>query len=171
MKNITKHTQSIEVKNVAAAGGQTAPAGAVWPPAAGGRGLAPAAPPDPEVTVKKPRRKFTAKYKLQILEEVDDCTKQGQIGALLRREGLYSSYLATWRRQKQKGLLEAMAPQKRGRKKKKKNPLANKLACLEKENRRLKQNLKKAEIIIEVQKKISDFLSIDLDLSHNERNS
>ena len=85
MKNITKQTQSIEVKNVAAVGGQTAPAGAVWPPTAGGRGLAPAAPPDPEVTVKKPRRKFTAKYKLQILEEVDDCTKQGQIGALLRR--------------------------------------------------------------------------------------
>ena len=126
-------------------------------------------PPDPEVNPKKARRKFTAKYKLQIIKEADACTKTGEIGALLRREGLYSSNLTAWRRQKQNGILKAMAPKKRGRKKNKKNPLANKLAQLEKENRNLKQNLKKAYAIIEVQKKISEILNINQYLGFNER--
>ena len=117
-------------------------------------------PPDPEVPEKKPRRKFTARYKLRILEEAEACTKPGQIGLLLRREGLYSSNLSTWKRQKGKGLLEALSPKKRGRKEKKKNPLAQRVVELERENKRLKGKLKKAETIIEVQKKISEILGI-----------
>ena len=75
-------------------------------------------PPDPEVPENKPRRKFTAHYKLRILEQAEACTKPGQLGVLLRREGLYSSYLSTWKRQKDKGLLEALSPKKRGCKEK-----------------------------------------------------
>jgi transposase-like protein len=75
-------------------------------------------PPDPEVPEKRPRRRFTAKYKLQILQEADACTGPGQLGALLRREGLYSSNLTTWRRQRDQGLLDALSPKKRGRKEK-----------------------------------------------------
>jgi transposase-like protein len=127
-------------------------------------------PPDPEVPEKKPRRKFTAKYKLSILAQGDECTEQGQLGALLRREGLYSSNLATWRRQKEKGLLTAMAPKKRGRKKKEKNPLAPRVAQLERENRRLQQKLKQAELIIEAQKKMSEILGISQDLNESDEN-
>ena len=138
--------------------------------AAGGRQFPDASPPDPEVLEKKPRRRFTAKYKLQILAEADRCTEPGSIGPLLRREGLYSSNLTTWRKQREKGLLWAMKPKKRGRKPKEKNPLAIKMARLEKENQRLKQQLKKAETIIEVQKKISDILGIGRNPDGSERN-
>ena len=138
--------------------------------AAGGRQFPDASPPDPEVLEKKPRRKFTAKYKLQILAEADLCTEPGSIGPLLRREGLYSSNLTTWRKQRNKGLLSAMKPKKRGRKPKEKNPLAIKVARLEKENRRLKQQLKKAETIIDVQKKISEILDLDRNPNGNETN-
>jgi transposase-like protein len=116
--------------------------------------------PDPEVPEKKDRRNFTAKYKLKILQEADECTEPGQIGALLRREGLYSSNLTTWRRQRKEGLFNALSPKKRGRKEKEKNPLAPKVANLERENERLRKKLKKAEIIIDVQKKISEILGI-----------
>jgi transposase-like protein len=92
-------------------------------------------PPDPEVPEKKRRRKFTAKYKLRILAEADSCAEPGQLGALLRREGLYSSNLTVWRRQREEGLLDALSPKKRGRKKKPKNPLAAEVARLEKDNR------------------------------------
>ncbi len=116
--------------------------------------------PDPEVSEKRLRRRFTAQYKLRILEEADGCDKVGQIGVLLRREGLYSSNLSSWRKQRQKGLLQAMSPQKRGRKQKEKNPLSQQVACLEKEKRLLKEKLTKAEAIIDIQKKISDILGI-----------
>jgi transposase-like protein len=127
--------------------------------------------PDPEVPEKKPRRKFTAKYKLRILAEADACSQPGQLGALLRREGLYSSNLTTWRKQKAQGILQAMSPKKRGRKRKQKNPLAKQVAQLEKENRRLQDKLKKAEAIIEVQKKISEILGINQNPDDSERNS
>ena len=139
-------------------------------PSAGGREPTLVSPPDPEVSEKKPRRKFTAKYKLRILAEADACTEQGQLGALLRREGLYSSNLTTWRRQREDGLLRAMAPKKRGRKKKPQNPLATKVASLENENRRLQKKLKQAELIIEAQKKMSEILGISQDLSGNDEN-
>ena len=89
--------------------------------------------PDPEVVEKKARRRFTAQYKLRILEEADACTASGQIGGLLRREGLYFSNLTTWRRQRDEGQLRALSPKKRGRKQKPKNPLAERVAQLERE--------------------------------------
>jgi transposase-like protein len=114
--------------------------------------------PDPEVLENKLRRKFTAKYKLAILRKTDSCTEPGQVGALLRREGLYSSNLTTWKRQREQGLLDVMSPKKRGRKKHEINPLSQELARLQKDNERLKNKLKQAETIIEVQKKISELL-------------
>lgn len=125
-------------------------------------------PPDPEVPEKKARRKFTAKYKLQVLKEADACTEPGQLGAFLRRKGLYSSNLTTWRRQRDEGLLDALSPKKRGRKGKEKNPLTRKVAELERENERLKLKLKKAETIIDVQKKISEILGISQDPTEDE---
>ena len=124
--------------------------------------------PDPEVPEKKARRRFTAKYKLKILQEADACSAPGQLGALLRREGLYSSNLTTWRRQRDEGLLDALSPKKRGRKKKEKNPLTQKVAELERENERLRKKLKKAEIIIDVQKKISEILGISQNQTEDE---
>jgi hypothetical protein len=128
-------------------------------------------PPDPEVPAHLVRRKFTAKYKLCILEEADACTEPGQMGALLRREGLYSSHLTTWRRQRKKGILQGISPKKRGRKSKEKNSLAKRVAQLEKENRQLQHRLRQAETIIEAQKKISELLGITQSLDESERNN
>jgi len=116
--------------------------------------------PDPEVCEKKPRRRFTASYKLRILKEFDACTQPVEKGALLRREGLYHSNICTWSRQREKGELQGLAPKKRGRRAKGVNPLAKRVAQLEWENRRLNEKLRKAETIIEVQKKISEILGI-----------
>lgn len=116
--------------------------------------------PDPEVLETKPRRRFTAKYKLSILAEVDACTKPGEIGVLLRREGLYYSNIRTWQRQLQEGALKGLSPKKRGRKQHEVNPLAKRVAELERDNTRLAKKLKQAETIIEVQKKISEILGI-----------
>jgi len=124
--------------------------------------------PDPEVPEKRPRRKFTAKYKLRILQETENCTELGEVGALLRREGLYSSNLTAWRKQKDQGILQGMKPKKRGRKTKEKNPLAQKVAELERANRKLQNRLKKAEIIIDVQKKISQILQMPDDPDETE---
>jgi hypothetical protein len=82
------------------------------------------------------------------------------MGALLRREGIYSSNLTTWRKQREKGILDSLAPKKRGRKQMEKNPLSDAVAKLQKENQRLKDKLNKAEMIIEVQKKISEILGL-----------
>ena len=139
-------------------------------PMSGDRKIWHRVPPDPEVPEKKRRRKFTAKYKLSILAEADFCTEPGQLGALLRREGLYSSHLTTWRRQREEGLLDALSPKKRGRKKKHKNPLAEKVALLERDNRRLQQKLKQAELIIEAQKKMSEILEISQNLEESDEN-
>ena len=121
--------------------------------------------PDPEVAEKKSRRRFSAKYKLRILQEADNCTQPGQLGALLRRQGLYSSNLTTWKKQRDQGMLTGLTPKKRGRKNKPQNPLANQLARLEKENRKLRLKLKHAETIIDVQKKVSQMLGISQDLN------
>jgi transposase-like protein len=128
-------------------------------------------PPNPEVPEKRPRRKFTAQYKLRIIAAADACKEPGQIGVLLRSEGLYSSNLNTWRRQKEKGLLEALSPKKRGRKEKEKNPLTQRVARLERENKQLRKKLKQAETIIDVQKKISEILGISQNLPEEEENN
>jgi len=119
-------------------------------------------PTDPEVSEVVKRRKHTAAYKLRILQEADACTEQGQIGALLRREGLYHSNLTVWRRQRDEGALHSLS-RKRGRKKKPANALAKRLEKLERENRQLRTKLSQAEMIIEVQKKISELLGIQTD--------
>jgi len=125
--------------------------------------------PDPEVVAQKPRRKLTAQYKLRILSEADRCADSRQVGRLLRREGLYSSSLTRWRRLRDQGLLDAMAPKTRGRKPVEKNPLAGELAVLQKENERLRKKLWRAERIIEVQKKISQILDSGLDLESDKQ--
>jgi transposase-like protein len=117
---------------------------------------------DPEVPEKARRRRFTAEYKLRVLQEADACGEPGEIGALLRREGLYSSHLVVWRRQRVEGSLQGLRPRKRGRKPQPKNPLAKKVAELERENKRLERRLKQAEIIIDVQKKVSQILGVPL---------
>jgi len=114
---------------------------------------------DPEVPEKASRRKFAADYKLRILREAESCQQPGQRGALLRREGLYSSHLTTWRRQAEQGTLQALSPRKRGPRPAKPNPLQNRVAALEKENQVLRHKLKQAETIIEAQKKIAEILS------------
>jgi len=125
--------------------------------------------PATEVSEKPVRRRFSAEYKLRILAEADGCTEQGQLGELLRREGLYSSLLSTWRRQRDEGVLAGLAPKRRGRKAKPKNPLADENARLQRENRRLTEKLRQAELIIDVQKKVSEMLNIPLaTLDENE---
>lgn len=120
-------------------------------------GSEPVGQPEPEVVPKAARRSFSAAYKLRIVEEADQCTERGQIGALLRREGLYSSQLATWRRQREAGVLQAMTPKKRGRK----ASLDAKdieIATLRRENERLQKQLEQAELIIGAQKKLAEAL-------------
>jgi len=106
-----------------------------------------AARPNPEVPSKARRRRFTAEYKLRILREAERSTAPGGIGALLRREGLYSSHLTTWRAQQ----AASLEPRRRGRKPQA-NPLQARVAHLERENARLQRELEKAQIIIDVQK-------------------
>jgi transposase-like protein len=118
--------------------------------------------PSPEVLEKPVRRRFTVEYKLRILAEADGCSEPGMLGELLRREGLYSSHLSTWRRQRDEGVLAGLAPKRRGRKAKPKNPLADENQQLRRENRRLKEQLRQAELIIDVQKKVSEMLNIPL---------
>ena len=116
------------------------------------------APPDPEVPERAHRRQFTASYKLRILEEADGCSAPGQLGALLRREGLYSSHLVDWRRQRAAGALAGLAPRRRGRPAR--SAPAAELVRLRQENERLTQKLAAAEAIIEIQKKVSTLLGL-----------
>jgi len=112
---------------------------------------------EPEVNAKPERRQFSAEYKRRILAEADACTEAGQIGSLLRREGLYSSNLTHWRQQRAEGALKALSPKKRGPKL---DPLADENAALRRRIERLEADLKRAETIIEVQKKLSDLLGL-----------
>jgi len=114
--------------------------------------------PDPEVRPTQPRRRFTAAYKQRILEEADRCTEPGQLGALLRREGLYSSYLSRWREARRTAQQEALEPKKRGRQSAEPNRYAEELERLRRENRRLAQRLERAEAIVDTQKKLSELL-------------
>ena len=115
--------------------------------------------PDPEVRTS--RRGFSAKEKLRILEEADACTEPGEIGALMRREGIYSSYLSRWRRARDEGQLNGLKTKKRGPKKTVDQELAEENAALRRENERLRGRLKQAETIIDVQKKLSQMLGLE----------
>jgi len=115
-----------------------------------------------EVVGKEQRRRFSAEYKLRILREADACKKPGEIGALLRREGLYSSHLASWRAARERGELRALSPKKRGPKAKRPDPREKRIAELERENRRLQARAERAEALVAVQKKLSELLGVDL---------
>lgn len=131
-------------------------------PTAASVGATSAERPDPQVVERPVRRTFDRDYKLRILQEADACSEPGQIGSLLRREGLYSSHLAAWRRQRAEGTLAGLTPRRRGRKAQAVDPLAEENHRLRRENQRLATRLKQAETIIEVQKKVSEILGIPL---------
>jgi len=120
-----------------------------------------AAPADPEVPARRARRRFTTPYKLEMLRKADACSRPGQLGALLRREGLYSSHLGTWRNQQAAGL----TPKKRGRKvtaDPRLKRVEREKAALETDKRRLERRLQQAEAVIAFQKKVSELLGIPL---------
>ena len=124
--------------------------------------------PDTEVPEKATRRSFTAEYKRRILREADACKEQRQIGALLRREGLYYSNLTTWYLQAERGTLDALSSKKRGPKARRPDPSIRRMAEQEKEIQKLRARLRKAELIIEAQKKIAEIFHLPLDQTEGE---
>jgi transposase-like protein len=126
-------------------------------------GFLAAAEPDPEVAAKPKRRQFTAEYRLRILEEADRCTEPGEVGQLLRREGLYSSHLTAWRKARRSGALRGLASKKRGAKPKARNPLEPKVRQLEAKVERLEKELHKAHTILDVQEKVAGLLGFSLE--------
>jgi len=116
-------------------------------------------PPDPEVEVKAGRRRFTSRYKISILEQADECQHLGEIGALLRREGLYSSHLSSWRCLRREGVLQGLSAQQRGPKPDAAAAGQREIARLQKQVSKLEFELEKAHTIIDIQKKLSALLS------------
>ena len=130
---------------------------------------APPPRPNPEVVADARRRSFTAEYKLRILAEADAGASQpGAIGALLRREGLYSSHLVSWRRERQTGILKGLTPLKRGPKPRR-TPQDDEMEKLRRDNQRLSEQLRKAEIVIDVQKKVGALLGWPLPTADPEQ--
>jgi transposase-like protein len=141
-----------------------------WSAASGKNVASPVQPsaPNPEVIADAKRRTFTAEYKIRILKEAEAAKDQpGGVGALLRREGLYSSHLATWRKERTEGLRRALAPKTRGPKPKH-DPQQEELRKLRRENEQLAEALRKAELIIEVQKKVGTLLGWPLPKTDSE---
>jgi transposase-like protein len=122
---------------------------------------------DPEVLDRPRRRRFTAKYKRRVLRQADSCA-HGEVAALLRREGLYSSHLTAWRKERDLGELEALAPKKRGPKSTQDPKLVAEIQQLRRENQRLARRLRQAETVIDVQKKVSELLGIPLNTPEND---
>ena len=118
--------------------------------------------PDPEVVAKPTRRQFSAEYRLRILEEADRCTQPGEVGRLLRREGLYSSHLSAWRKARRSGSLQGLTPKKRGAKPAGSNPLNAKVRQLEAKVARLEKELATAHTILDVQGKVAGLLGFSL---------
>jgi len=116
--------------------------------------------PEVEVLEKAARRRFSAEYKRKVLKEADACVRPGELGALLRREGLYSSHLATWRAARERGEIAGLAPKKRGPAPREKNPLESKVVALERESRRWQARAERAEALVELQKKVSEILGM-----------
>ncbi len=123
--------------------------------------------PNPEVAAKPRRRRFTAEYRLRILEEAERCTKSGEVGQLLRREGLYSSHLTAWRKARHDGALRGLASKRRGAKPKARNPLEPKVRELESKVARLEKELHQAHTILDVQEKVAGLLGFDLESGKN----
>ncbi len=124
--------------------------------------IATPARPDPEVLAKPKRRRFTAQYRLRILEEADRCSQRGEVGRLLRREGLYSSHLSSWRKARREGAFRGLSSKTRGAKSKASNPLEPKVRELEAKVARLHKQLHKAHTILDVQKKVAGLLGFSL---------
>jgi len=118
--------------------------------------------PDPAVPEKPVRRRFDAEYKARILREADQLTEPGQLGALLRREGLYSSHLSVWRKQRDAAALAGLVPKRRGRKPDPNAALVAENQRLVRENAKLMRKLRRTEAILDVQKKLSEILGIEL---------
>jgi transposase len=131
-------------------------------------GISSTAAPNPEVPEKAIRRSYTAEYKRRILKEAEGCKEKGQIGTLLRREGLYPSNLTAWRHQAERGTLDALSSKKRGPKARKHDPSIRRIAEQEKEIQKLQAKLKKAELIIDAQKKIAEFFQLYRDQKEEE---
>jgi transposase len=112
-----------------------------------------------EVVAKAKRRQYPAEYKLRILKEVEECKGKGEVGALLRREGVYSSLVSKWREQRERGSLTGLSEHRRGPKV---DANAVELARLQRENKRLQEKLERAELIIDVQKKVAQLLGVPL---------
>lgn len=124
--------------------------------------------PDTEVIPKAQHRQFSAEYKWCILQEYEACSEPRQKGALLRREGLYSSHITAWRRQRERSELEGLTPHKRGPRA---DPQAAEIARLKRENERLRKRLEQAELIIEFQKKVSQMLGLPVEESEQDEAS
>ena len=120
--------------------------------------------PETEVVVKAKRRQYMAEYKLRILKEIDNCQGNGDIGAILRREGLYSSMLSKWKEQRDNGALDGLSAQKRGPKL---DPQAAEMALMKRDNERLRERLRQAELIIDVQKKVAQLLGVPPEEDNN----
>jgi transposase len=122
-----------------------------------------------EVTEKATRRRFTAEYKRKVLAEADKCAQTGEIGALLRREGLYSSHLTTWRRAvRERGELQGLEPRQRGPRSLPKDDRDGRIGELERRNAQLSAELERAKAVIEIQKKVSELLGVALPKSSEE---
>jgi len=134
-------------------------------------GVSPAAAaarePDPAVDAKPKRRRFTAEYKLRLLREVERAKEPGEVGAILRREGLYSSHLVTWRRERDRVARVGLAARKRGPKARVKDP---RVQQLERENAKLRRRLQRVETMLEIQKKASELLGIPLNHPDSDEN-
>lgn len=115
-----------------------------------------------EVKPKAARRRFTVEYKCKVLSEADECSRPGELGALLRREGLYSSHLAKWREQRARGEQDGLAPKKRGPKPAPRNPLEKRVRELEREAEKQRKRAERAEALVEVQKKLSELWGVTL---------
>ena len=123
--------------------------------------------PDPELPERPKRRRFSAQYKLAVLREADGCSQPGAVGALLRREGLYSSHLVAWRRQREAGALQGLSPRKRGRPGS--DPAEREAARLRRECERLERELARARTVVEIQGKVSALLGVDLESAEPRR--
>lgn len=115
--------------------------------------------PEVQVAAKPQRRRFTAQYKRSILEQVDACTKPGEVGALLRREGLYSSHIANWKRAREQGEIAALAPKKRGRKAREVDPRDQRISELEQQLAKERARRERAEALVDLQKKVAALLA------------
>ena len=121
-----------------------------------------AAAPETEVLAKAQRRRFTAEYKRRVLKEADRCTRSGEIGALLRREGLYSSALTAWRALRERGELAGLVAKKRGPRSRRADPRDRKIAVQEREIAQWKARAQRAEALVEIQKKFSEMVGVPL---------